>query len=218
MTESNFWIVFARPSTAPSWWTNQAWRREQRARFFLCTANLYKDVPYLKPIIEEIEKEVKERADLESLTVQKRSWFCTTFLVMELVLSQRAVYRSCNLHNGWIRECFHRLDSDPDTQSPWTKVVMIGHPHHSTLEAFNKNSALEIQCLKFAIAILYHLSIRFWIDWSVAGYSAHSVITSEPKDSLQAADSPVNTRWKTKFFCSFASFPQPFGVALPGVL
>lgn len=30
------------------------------------------DVPYLSPIIAEIEAEMKERADLESMTVQKK--------------------------------------------------------------------------------------------------------------------------------------------------
>lgn len=39
----------------------------------LPTANLSQDRPYLTPLIAEIEKEEKERADLESLTIQKRS-------------------------------------------------------------------------------------------------------------------------------------------------
>ena len=36
------------------------------------SADIEQDVPYLSPIIQEIEAEMKERADLESMTVQKR--------------------------------------------------------------------------------------------------------------------------------------------------
>lgn len=38
----------------------------------LYPTNANKDKPYLSPIIEEIEAENKERADLDSLVVQKK--------------------------------------------------------------------------------------------------------------------------------------------------
>jgi len=34
-------------------------------------ADLLKDIPYLTPVIEEIEAELKEREDLEAMVVQK---------------------------------------------------------------------------------------------------------------------------------------------------